>query len=267
MTDVYTHGHADADLRSHRRRTAANSAGYLLPHLTPQTTLLDVGCGPGTITADLARQVPDGAVVGLDRSAAVLAEARSAAAHLDNVSFVAGDVYGLGYADGSFDVVHAHQVLQHLSDPVAGLREMRRVCAPGGLVAARDSDYGGFLWWPAVPVLEEWLGLYHTLARGNSAEPDAGRHLPGWARAAGFAEVTVSASAWCFTTEEERLWWAGLWADRVTGSAFGRQARERGLATVDDLQRIADGWHEWADHDDASFVVPHVEILCRCGPR
>ena len=50
----YTHGHHESVLRSHRWRTAENSAAYLLPHLGPARTLLDVGCGPGTITADLA---------------------------------------------------------------------------------------------------------------------------------------------------------------------------------------------------------------------
>ena len=51
--DRYTHGHHESVLRSHRWRTAANSCAYLLPHLRPDMSLLDVGCGPGTITADL----------------------------------------------------------------------------------------------------------------------------------------------------------------------------------------------------------------------
>ena len=57
---AYTHGHAESVLRSHRTRTAANSAAYLLPHLAPGQRLLDVGSGPGTITADLATLVAPG---------------------------------------------------------------------------------------------------------------------------------------------------------------------------------------------------------------
>jgi len=180
--DVYTHGHAESVLRSHRWRTAENSAAYLLPHLDPSARVLDVGCGPGTITLDLARLVPYGAVTGMDRSAGVISAALEAAeeANLPNVEFAVGDVYALDYADASFDVVHAHQVLQHLSDPVAALREMRRVCRPGGIVAARDGDYAAFAWWPLVPELEDWLDLYRRVARSNEAEPDAGRRIKGW---------------------------------------------------------------------------------------
>ena len=86
-------------------------------------------------------------------------------------------MYALAFPDASFDVVHAHQVLQHLTDPVAALREMRRVCRPDGVVAARDSDYAAFTWFPDDPRLTRWLELYHEVARSNDAEPDAGRHL------------------------------------------------------------------------------------------
>src|SRR5215471_12089582 len=152
-SDTYLHGHHDSVLRSHRWRTAENSAGYLLPRLRPDARVLDVGCGPGTITADLAARVPDGEVIGIDAARDVLAQARQEAERRGqrNVRFGTGDVYRLDFADGTFDVVHAHQVLQHLTDPVAALREMRRVCKPGGIVAARDGDYGGIFWFPAEP--------------------------------------------------------------------------------------------------------------------
>ncbi len=64
---TYTHGHHESVLRSHRWRTAANSAAYLLPYLRPGQDLLDIGCGPGTLTGDLARAVSPGRVVGIDR--------------------------------------------------------------------------------------------------------------------------------------------------------------------------------------------------------
>lgn len=263
--DTYTHGHAEAVLRSHRWRTAENSAAYLLPHVQPNARLLDVGCGPGTITVDLARLAPDGIVVGIDRSEGVLAEARAAAAAagVTNLEIAVGDVYSLGHGDDSFDVVHAHQVLQHLSDPVAALREMGRVCRPDGVVAVRDSDYSAFTWWPALPELDEWLRVYQAVARGNDAEPDAGRRLKSWALEAGLEVVAATASVWCFATADDVAWWGGLWADRILDSDLARQALDRGLASAADLQRISAGWRRWAQAPDAWFLIPHGELLAR----
>ena len=263
--DVYLHGHHDSVLRSHRWRTPGNSAGYLLAHLRPDAEVLDVGCGPGTITAGLAALVRHGRVTGIDAAGQVLAEARHEAASrgLANLSYQVGDVYALEFADAAFDVVHAHQVLQHLSDPVAALTEMRRVCRPGGIVAARDSDYGGMIWYPQDRELAEWLALYQRVARAAGGEPDAGRRLLSWARAAGFGRVEASASAWCYTSGQDRSWWGALWAERLTASALAERAIEHGLATRRDLARLADAWLRWAASEDGWFLVPHGEVLCR----
>ncbi len=123
MTDTYTHGHPDSVLRSHRGRTAQNSAGYLLPHLRSGMSLLDAGCGPGTITIDLAARVAPGTALGIDREPAVITEAGRLlpAGSSANVKFATGDVYSLDLDDKSFDVVHAHQVLQHLTNVHAEL--------------------------------------------------------------------------------------------------------------------------------------------------
>jgi SAM-dependent methyltransferase len=228
---------------------------------------LDVGCGPGTITADLGDLVgPAGHVLGVDSAAEAVDAARSAC-RAANVRFVVGDVVALALPDASFDVVHAHQVLQHLEDPVAALREMRRVARPGGLVAVRDADYAAMTWHPADPGLDHWLELYCAVARAHGAEPDAGRRLLGWARAAGFDDVTASASAWCFATPEDRRWWGGMQADRIVASRVAEQAVGRGLATPADLEELAAAWRRWAEADDGWFVVLHGEALCRVPAR
>lgn len=262
--DHYLHGHHDAVLRSHRWRSAENSAAYLLPRLAPDARVLDVGCGPGTITVGLAARVPDGFVVGLDAAPEVLEEARARpeAAEAGNLRFQLGNVYELGFDDDSFDVVHAHQVLQHLADPLRALVEMRRVCRAGGVVAVRDADYEAMCWHPATDGLDEWRALYVAVARTVGGEPDGGRHLRSWSQRAGFSQVETSASAWCFSTPDERAWWAGLWAERLTRSRFARQAISAKLATPADLEHLAEAWRRWAAAEDGCFLVPHGEVLC-----
>ena len=253
----YTHGHHESVLRSHRWRTAENSCGYLLPHLRAGQALLDVGCGPGTITADLAARVAPGEVLGVDPGASVVEEARR---DFPGVRFEVGDLFDL---DGRWDVVHAHQVLQHLADPVAALRAMASLTAPGGVVAARDSDYPGFVWTGGDERLDRWLEVYLAVCRRNGANPDAGRHLLRWAHEAGLEHVTYSTSTWTYATADERAWWGDLWSVRATSSAFADQAVEYGIATAGDLADIADGWRAWAATDDAVFVVLHGEVLAR----
>ncbi len=261
-TDTYTHGHHTSVLRSHAWRTVENSAAYLVPHLRPGASLLDVGCGPGTITADLAERLAPGSVVGIDAAAAIIDQAR-AANPLDNLRFDVDDCYHLSFSDGSFDVVHAHQVLQHLSDPVAALVEMRRVVKPDGVVAVRDADYGGMFWYPRLDGLDRWMALYQAVARRNRAEPDAGRRLVAWSREAGFEAVTPSASAWCFATAADRRWWGQLWSERVQESALAVHAIEYGIADGADLARLGQVWIDWSEHPDAWFAVVNGEVILR----
>lgn len=261
----YTHGHHESVLRSHRQRTAENSAGYLLPHLRPGTALLDIGCGPGTITADLAQRIAPGHVTATDITddALTAARAEAHARNVSNIAFETADVHALEFPADTFDVVHAHQVLQHVADPVVALREMHRVCVPGGLVAARDSDYAGFIWYPQLPMLESWLQLYSRAARANGGEPDAGRRLLAWAQQAGFDDITPSGGIWCFATPDDRQWWGGMWADRILHSALARQLVDSGLATAAELAEIAAAWRAWAAAPNGWLAIPHGEILCR----
>ncbi len=263
--DRYTHGHHESVLRSHTWRTAHNSAGFLLPHLRAGDEVLDVGCGPGTITADLATIVAPGSVTGIDRSDEVLALAREHADQLSvsNVTFQTGDVYHLAFASDAFDVVYAHQVLQHLSRPVDALVEVRRVLRPGGLVALREVDFGCFVFFPDDSRFHRFLELYRDVTRANGTEAYAGRRLAAWTREAGFSDVTLSSSTWTFSSSAERAWWGGLWADRIRLSSIAEQAVDEGYATVEELDDLANAFTEWAANDEGSFFTVHGEVLAR----
>ena len=262
MSNGYLHGHAESVLRSHRTRTAENSAAYLLPHLRPEMSLLDIGSGPGTITVDLAHRVAS--VTAVEHTEAAMALTRDEAVRSEvPVTCVVTDIHALDLPDDSFDVVHAHQVLQHVSDPVTALSEMRRVCKPGGLVAVRESDYRGFIWAPVEPLLDRWLELYEAAARTAGGEPNAGRHLLGWAQQAGFSDVTASSSTWCWANEATREWWGGLWADRIVSSDIAQRLVDNQLASTEELAEISQAWRRWAENPDGWFSVLHGEILAR----
>ena len=264
-TARYTHGHSAAVLSAHSRRGAADSAAYLLAHLRAGMDLLDVGCGPASITADLAERVAPGRVVALDAAAGALEAARATLRERglsEQVELTSGDVMALPFEDASFDVVHAHQVLQHLADPVGALAEMRRVTRPGGIVAVRDAVYSAMTWFPEPAGMEQWRSVYMATARANGGEPNAGSRLLSWARAAGFADASASASTWCYATPADRAWQSETWAQRCLTS-FGPQAVELGLADSADLETMAEAWRQWGDSEDAWFVAVHGEVLAR----
>ena len=253
--EVYTHSHQPVVLSSHASRTAEEAAAFLLNHLRPGMRVLDIGCGPGSITIGLARYVSPAEVVGIDQAQEALDAAVRLAADesVSNVSFRQADVYDLPFEDASFEVVYGHQIVQHLADPVAALTEARRVLTPGGYVALRDADYGTMTHHPHDPMLDVWLTRYHEAARANGGEPDAGRRLAGWVRAAGFEHIHPTASTWLYATPEARAGWAELWAGR----------RLEGVAYNEDSDEITAAFRRWASQPDGWFAFIHGEVLAR----
>jgi len=226
--------------------------------------LLDVGCGPGSISVGLAAAVAPGPVLAIDLGEDVVAQAREHAAQMGagNLRVERGDVLALDQP-GGFDVVYAHQVLQHVADPVAVLRAMKRLLAPGGIVAVRDSDYGVSTWSPDAEALRRWLEIYSAVARRNGAEPDAGRHLLGWVRAAGFDDPQVSGTTWTFPGYDAPQVWANSWAERTLHSNLAVKAVEYGIATQRELETVAAGFRAWGQSAGAFFSIGHIEVLAR----
>ena len=264
--EKYTHGYHEVVLEFYRRRTAETCAAFLLPHLTPDASVLDMGCGPGTITVGLARRART--VVGVDISTEIVESARRLADEegLGNASFEAGSVYDLPFDDQSFDVVYAHQVMQHLSDPVRALREARRVLRPGGLVAVRDSDYQTMVHAPIESALQHWLGLYQEVAAANGGEPRAGRFLLGWVRAAGFVDPVVTTSTTTWADPAGRELWGSMWAVRATDSDFAEHAVSGGLAMRSDLVAISAAFRRWADHPNGFWAWLNGEVVAARPP-
>lgn len=257
MAEVYTHGYHGSVVQQHAVRSAENSASFLLPHLKAHFKLLDVGCGPGSITRGFAKFVEK--VIGVDSSEGLIQQAREAGG---DVEFQVASAYKLPFEENLFDVVFAHQVLQHLANPVKALQEMQRVCKPGGFVAVREAVYSTMHGAPQLPQLQRWRELYMSTARLNGGEPDAGLHLKSWMQTAGFQSVHFTSSAVSYSSEDEaaRQAWGESWAERTLHS-FGPRAKELQLASQSELEEIVSAWKQWASDSSGVFVYVNGEAI------
>jgi SAM-dependent methyltransferase len=192
--DIYVHGPAfDAQLT---HRAAAREGAFFLPHLRAGMRVLDCGCGPGSITIGLAAAVAPGQAVGIDREGRQIAAARALAAEqgVANVAFEVGSVYDLPFPDAAFDAAFANSVLFHLSEPLAALRQIRRVLKPDGVVGIRDPEFGAEVVAPPTPRLRRWRELEDRVWAHNGASPMYARHQRRLLLEAGFARSEAQAS-------------------------------------------------------------------------
>jgi SAM-dependent methyltransferase len=199
MTEEYTPGYTKTASNFMAQRSAVSHAKFLLPHLEAGSRLLDCGCGPGSMSCDFAKIVVSGHVTGIDleQSQIDLARARASEQGLTNATFLIGSIYNLPFPDSSFDVVFAHAIFEHISDPEKALAEMLRVLEPGGLVAIRSPDWGGFIVGPEIPGIQAAIDSYADLQIANGGDTHIGRKLPRLLRRSGFDNIQFSAAYDC----------------------------------------------------------------------
>jgi SAM-dependent methyltransferase len=251
---------------THARRTG-EAAAFLAPHLWRGMRLIDCGCGPGSITLDLARAVAPGEAIGVDlretavRQACALARERG----IENVAFHAATVYQLPYADGSFDAAFACAVLQHLAAPVAALKEVRRVLKPGGVIGIADGSSTATFRYPTNPLLQAWDRLRGLEREYNTGRPSETLALRALLREAGFTRTQASgtlateAGPPAGSLEETRVV-ARNHVIRLRG-VLGELAVAQGWATREELEQMAEALIAWGEHPDAFYARPSLTAI------
>ncbi len=237
-------------------RSARLNAAFLLPQLRPGMRVLDVGCGPGTITLGLAEAVAPGEVIGVDLQEGLVERARGLAAQrgVSNVRFERADAYELPFPDGSFDAALAHRVVMHLADPVRGLREVRRVLRRAGVLGLCDVDVATTVRWPTTPEFEQFLELRMRAFHLQGTDGRIGRKHRQLVLEAGFDRtetrtVTEGGGSPDTTHQYARFLLATL-------DGIGRIALERGWLDQVGLDAIVTDIKHWAERPDAvAFVV------------
>jgi ubiquinone/menaquinone biosynthesis C-methylase UbiE len=241
----------------HASRTAVGEAAFFLPYLQRGMRLLDLGCGPGTITMDLAEIVAPGDVVGLDIDADRVDRAQALAQErgLTNVTIQRADINDLPFSSESFDAVFEHAVFMHMRDPARAAAEAFRVLKRGGCFGGCDDDNGGWLWSPPeMATVMACFRLMQQFLSVNGSNYAFGRQLASVVRGAGFSDVLPTASYRMVNTAEGR---AGsvriserLWAD-PQAVAF---AEQQGYDLAGRAPQALAELRAWAA-DPAAFVA------------
>jgi SAM-dependent methyltransferase len=251
LSDGYAPGFADDALAMLTRRTAATRASFFLSFLTPGMRVLDVGCGPGTITRGLAEAVsPGGSCVGIDAEASQIELAR--AAPVANLSFEAASAYTLPFPDGSFDAVFSHALFEHLARPAEVAAELFRVLRPGGSVGVCCSDWGDAFVDPRTPDVDLALACHVALRRLAGGDPFAGARLERWITDAGFADVQARVQHEVDMSYGDFARYIGRRIEAAAQDAEGGE-RERLLAGAEAARR-------WAQHDSGRLTQPWTAV-------
>jgi SAM-dependent methyltransferase len=266
--EQYTIGFSDATLRAMNSRTLASCASFFIPYLRPLMSVLDCGCGAGSMTVELAQYVMPGEVVGLDVESRPLEQARTLAAArtVVNVRFEQGDVYRLPYADATFDAVFSHALISHLGDPARALAEMRRVLKSGGVAAVVENDTGTLVSSPPGSAMERYNDLFTRVQRHNGGGQLAARHLRSAVLVAGFTSAEAHAGGEAFGTPERARMFAANTAATASSANFVRTVVDEGWASKAEVAELPRRLLEWGERPDAFFGVLKCGVVAWVGP-
>ena len=264
-TQNYTMGYSEEFLQLLHRRNVDNCAAYLLPYLETGMRVLDIGCGPGTITVGLARAVHPGEIQGIDieESQIDLARAAATAGSHANATFNVGNVLELPFEDNHFDVVHAHAVIMHIPDTQSVLAEVKRVLKPGGILASRDLIGESCFIEPGSDGLQEAWDTFTNLMLGNGGHPEIGKELKGLLINAGFTDLTCSASFESYGTPEDLAFYYAFIVDWFFSPSVIATVTGLGIASQEKFDFWRSCLDEWRDSPGAFGALAFGECIAR----
>jgi len=247
-------------------RTLENSHPVLLSLLSPNMSVLDVGCGPGTLTAEIARRVCPAAVVGMDINPEMIraAEAMHPPDSTSNLVFYRGDVLE-SHWDGEFDVVNTTRMLQWIPDAAAAMRRLARAAVPGGVVVALDFDHTRAEWSGAP---EAWVRFYSAFLAwraGGGLDNAVAQRLPSLCEAAGLQCVQWRPRATTVGSAETDFFRvAGQW--RMVAESRGRQMVVAGYITEEERAAALSAFGDWMTRKDSRQTLHEACVVARRRP-
>ncbi len=215
---------------------------------------LDLGCGGGEVTLEIARLVgPHGSAVGIDMDAEKLRLAQEDAERerIANVEFQVGDAAFLDEAAG-YDLVYARLLLTHLRDPRSMVERMVHATRPGGVVVVEDMDHGAVFSHPASPALQRHIKLYDHVTRLRGADPRIGPRLPGLLRVAGLQGLQLQVVQPTFLEGDAKR------IHRITLENITEAVTGAGLATREELAALGDELDAFARDPRTLIGFPRI---------
>lgn len=215
---------------------------------------LDVGCGGGDATLELARRVaPNGKAVGADIDETKLALAREEARQqgVTNIEYRLSDARELTAAP-EFDVVYSRFLLTHLSDPENAVGAFSRLVRPGGFVALEDIDFSGHFTYPESKAFQRFHELYCAVVRRRGGDPNIGPRLPLFLRSCGLEDIGVSVVQPIGTHGEVKL------INPLTMENIAETVLADGLATSGEIDDVVRELYDFAADENTVAGVPRV---------
>jgi ubiquinone/menaquinone biosynthesis C-methylase UbiE len=277
MAEPTLHGD-ERTLSVYTRRTLEKTFPELVAYLRAGLRVLDVGCGPATITMGVAESVRPGRVEGIDPEEIAILSARKLAAkrRIENIAFHVADTYQIPFDDNTFDVTYSHALFDWLSDPVSALKEQARATKPGSSICAMMCTQGSSVIYPEFPALQKVFDSWALLAdtRGSVYHDRfVGRRSVEIFKSAGLTELTLKPM-------QQQLWYAGqtdaraplipVMSDFLTEDSPLQPWHDKltALGVLDErtVERARQEYAEWKQHPHSLFAWFHILAAGRVPP-